>query len=261
MKTKIVYSLVSDSEDHFLEQLLISTYSVKHYNPDAHIVLVTDKMSNEGLVGDRENALKYVNEKMVIDTPELGKKSRSRWLKSSIRQIVKGDYLFIDTDTIITCDISEIDSLDIKIGAVLDRHLPLDRNQRGDAIIKQCIRSGWEPEEKDYNYFNSGVMLVRDCVESYELYRSWHEIWENSFKRGIDIDQPALGLANKRVGYVIKELDGTWNCQVLGNGLRFMHDAKIMHYYNTDNRTSLHSNPYIFSDKNFQKNISKVDYP
>ena len=260
MRTQIVYSLVSDSNDNFLEQLLISTYSVKLHNKEVHIVLVIDEESDKSLTSDRQKALVYIDEKIVVKTPELGKKSRSRWLKTSIRQIVKGDYLFIDTDTIIAGDLSEIDNIDSRISAVLDRHLSLDKNQRGEAIIKQCRKSGWNPEEKDYKYFNSGVMLVKECPEAHELYKKWHEIWESSYNRGIDIDQPALGLANKRVGYVIHELGGTWNCQVLGNGLRFMHDAKIIHYYNTDNRTSLHSNPYIFSNKNFQNIIKENKY-
>lgn len=260
MRTKIVYSLVSDSRDHFLEQLLISSFSVKHNNPDAHITLVTDNISNAEITDDRTNALKYIDEKIVVQTPELGKKSRSRWLKTSIRQIVKGDYLFIDTDTIITGDISEIDNVGGNICAVLDRHLSLDRNQRGEAIIKQCKRSGWKPEEKDFLYFNSGVMFVKDCPEAHELYKKWHEIWESSYKRGIDIDQPALGLANRQVGYMIKELNGTWNCQVLGNGLRYMHDAKVLHYYNSDSRTLLHSNPFVFSDGQFQQRIKDAGF-
>ena len=260
MRTKIVYSLVSDSKDHFLEQLLISTYSVKLYNKDVHIVLVIDEESNKELTADRQKALEYVDEKIVVKTPDLGKKSRSRWLKTSIRQIVNGDYLFIDTDTIISCDLSEIDNIDGKICAVLDRHLPLNTNQRGEAIIKQCKRSGWTPETLDYKYFNSGVMLVRDCQEAVELYQKWHEIWENSFRRGIDIDQPALGLANKQVGYQIKELNGEWNCQVLGNGLRYMHDAKILHYYNSDSRTLLRSNPFVFSNSQFQQKIKDAGF-
>ena len=260
MRTKIVYSLVSDSRDHFLEQLLISSFSVKHNNPDAHITLVTDIISNAEITDDRTNALKYIDEKIVVQTPELGKKSRSRWLKTSIRQIVKGDYLFIDTDTIITGDISEIDNVEGNICAVLDRHLSLDRNQRGEAIIKQCKRSGWNPEEKDHKYFNSGVMLVKECPEAHNLYNKWHEIWESSYNRGIDIDQPALGLANKQVGYLIKELYGTWNCQVLGNGLRYMHDAKILHYYNSDSRTMLRSNPFVFSNSDFLQQIKEAGF-
>ena len=260
MKTKVVYSIVSNSDDCYLEQLLISTYSIKLYNNNVKIILVIDEQSNEGLIGDRFNALKYVDEKIVVKTPELRKKSRSRWLKTSIRQLVKGDYLFIDTDTIITCDISDIDSVNVKIGAVLDRHLPLDKNQRGKFIKEQCINAGWLPEEKDNLYFNSGVMLVRDCEEAYQIYKQWHEIWKSSYHHGIDIDQPALGLANRKVGYAIQELDGTWNCQVLGNGLRYLYDAKIIHYYNTGSRTKLSSNPYLFSDIKLQKKIRDNGY-
>lgn len=260
MKTKIVYSLVSNHDDCYLEQLLISTYSLKLYNNDVKIILVIDEKSNEDLTGERINALKYIDEKIVVPTPELEKKSRSRWLKTSIRELVSGDYFFIDTDTIITADLSDIDNVDGKICAVLDRHLPLNKNQRGTPIIKQCMQSGWTPECNDFYYFNSGVMLVRDSDEAYQLYKQWHEIWERSYNRGIDIDQPALGLANRKCGYVIKELDGTWNCQVLGNGLKYFFDARVIHYYNSGSRAKLRSNPYLFSDTSIPRIIKNNGY-
>jgi hypothetical protein len=32
---------------------------------------------------------------------------------------------------------------------------------------------------------------------------------------------------------VISGMDGSWNCQISHNGLPFLHDAKIIHYYAT----------------------------
>ena len=42
MKTKIVYTIVSDENDIFFEQALLSIYSLRKYNPDAFVELVID---------------------------------------------------------------------------------------------------------------------------------------------------------------------------------------------------------------------------
>ena len=42
---------------------------------------------------------------------EINNRERSRSLKTNLRHIVSGDYLFIDTDTIITGDLSFVDNI------------------------------------------------------------------------------------------------------------------------------------------------------
>lgn len=40
MKTKIIYVLVSNENDCYLEQALVSIYSLRLYNPDANLLLL-----------------------------------------------------------------------------------------------------------------------------------------------------------------------------------------------------------------------------
>lgn len=40
---KYLYALISNSNDYFAEQLLISVFSLKYYNPSAFVSLLTDK--------------------------------------------------------------------------------------------------------------------------------------------------------------------------------------------------------------------------
>jgi hypothetical protein len=44
---------------------------------------------------------------------------------------------------------------------------------------------------------------------------------------------PALNQANYELDNIITELDGEWNCQISHNGLPFLFNAKIIHYYAT----------------------------
>ena len=57
MKTKIVYVLVSSNNDIYLEQAYVSMYSVKYYMPDAHITLLTDKLTEATFIGIRKKEI------------------------------------------------------------------------------------------------------------------------------------------------------------------------------------------------------------
>jgi hypothetical protein len=44
---------------------------------------------------------------------------------------------------------------------------------------------------------------------------------------------PSLNQANYECNNIISELPGEWNCQISNNGLPFLYNAKILHYYAT----------------------------
>jgi hypothetical protein len=47
MKTKIIYVLVSNENDCYLEQALVSIYSLRLYNPDANVFYLLMKKQVE----------------------------------------------------------------------------------------------------------------------------------------------------------------------------------------------------------------------
>lgn len=261
MKTKILYSVVTDEKDFYLEQLLMSLYSLRIKNPSAHVTLVVDSQTNSSLVSGREKVKDYVDDLVSIDTPAgLNKKQRSRWLKTSIRNIVDGDYLFIDSDTVIADSLEDIDNCEYDFAAVLDRHLPVSLHPKRASLLEQFEFAGITPRFDDDSYFNSGVMLVKDTLANRKLYSLWFEGWNSSRVKKIDIDQPALANANSEQGFIIKQLGGEWNCQICGNGLRFLQKAKIIHYYNSNSRRDYTSNPYLFSNDVLYKEIRNNKY-
>lgn len=250
MKSKIVYTLTSDENDIFLEQVIFSAYSLKKYNPDTYILLVVDSVTESTFVGDRKNIHKYIDELLSFNAPiGFNKRDRSRWLKTNLRELIQGDYIFIDSDTCIVGNLEDIEKNPNDICAVLDRHVTLDKNPRFELILNQFTKFGWTPDDKDLNYFNSGVMLVRDTDTTHKLYQLWNTFWNESRNKGLSIDQPALAKANAKLNYVIKELSGIWNCQIMGNGLRYVNDAKIIHFYNSASRDRLSNTAYLLTDK------------
>lgn len=229
MRTKIVYVLTSTEQDLFLEQTLLSVYSLRLYNADADILLVVDDNTDKTLVGQRRDILKYVSQKIVVNIPSIyNQKQRSRFLKTSLRDIVQGDFLFIDSDTIIAASLADIDNIDVIIGAVPDLHegkIPVNK------LYKHYIKKmNWKISVG--TYFNSGVLFCKDTFDAYTFYHNWHENWLESVKKGFFIDQPALAKADMMSNGIIKKLSGEWNCQSeTFESISFMYKAKIIHYF------------------------------
>ena len=121
MNTKLLYVLVSDESDIYLEQASVSMFSARLHNPQIHITLLMDDLTDKNLIGQRRELLKTVSEKIVISLDaKYTNKERSRILKTGARLYVHGDFLFIDCDTIVAAPLDDIDTNPIDLGAVMD---------------------------------------------------------------------------------------------------------------------------------------------
>lgn len=257
MKTKIVYILVSDNTDVYLEQALISVYSLRKYNPDTFVELVVDKETNATLINGRAQIKNYVTTINQVNVPDsLTKKQRSRYIKTSLRELVKGDYFCIDTDTVIVGDLSIVDSIQSDIAMCYDANSPFpvgSSNSFGDRYInKYTQKVGWESLKGCYHY-NSGVVYAKDCARTRKLYEKWHENWQVCLNNNIFVDEPALTRANKEIGGFIERLDDTLNWQVQRHGCNIPVESKILHYFASDRNYSA----FIFAQKGFQLQIKE----
>lgn len=225
--------LVSNEEDLYLEQAILSVCSLRMYSPDTYVELVVDKTTDIRLNKEQSLLLNYVSNRIVVDVPAdyQGVKA-SRWLKTNVRSIVKGDYLFIDTDTIIVGSLNEIAEAKGDVNAVLDLHGPYFSAKAKREHLRWALRDEWTCSN-DIPYFNSGVMFVKDTPSAHQFYEMWHEKWIEGVKRfDFYFDQSSLAATNEALGMMICELSGIWNCQLLYNGLPFLSRAKIIHHVN-----------------------------
>ena len=257
MRTKIVYVVTSDESDIYLEQALLSAFSLRKHNPDAYVELVVDQDTDATIAGKRGEILKYIDNKIVVNVPEeYNKVCRSRWLKTSLRQHVKGNFLFIDSDTIVTDNLEEIDSFTGDIGAVKDEHVLLGKNRGKKTIQNRAKLDGWRWSET-LAYYNSGIMFVKDSALTHKFYQMWHNKWVDKYRKTSDHrDQPPLAVTNELFQYPIGELSGEWNCQIIRNGILYLANAKIMHYwmYNKD------PHPWIFYNHDILNEIKDLGY-
>ncbi len=241
MKTKLVYVLTCAPEATYIEQALMSVFSARHYNPDAHIVLMVDDKTDAFLTGKRGEILNYISEKVVVpfDNESLTPMCRSRWIKTQVRQMIKGDFLFIDSDTIIQNSLADIDSFDCEVGAVLESHLPVCE------FCESLLRTAHDANakigvdiDKEKLYFSSGVLLVKDTKKTHELYKLWHQFWKEGNEIGLKIDQPSLAKANRELGHIIERIPDTYNCIMFTRPI-FIRDAHILHIASYQNPSFL----------------------
>lgn len=141
MRTKIVYILISDDLDIVYEQALISVYSLRKHNSDANVILVVDEDTNAGLVDKRSQIIQYVNEIIQVSVPiEYSKIQRSRFIKTSLRELISGGFFYIDVDTVIIGDLSFVDYIQDDIAMAYDANTPYpigNTDSKGDSYINK----------------------------------------------------------------------------------------------------------------------------
>ena len=233
MKTKIVYVLVSSPEDLYLEMAYVSMCSVKHHNPDATIVLVVDSATNASFTSTRASFSNKADEIIVVELDSnIKAQKRSRILKTSVCQHVKGDYLFIDTDTVVVRKLDDIDGIQSNIAACWDTHSCFSKNPFRDMCLGQTKVIGCDcTNEKEY--FNSGVIYVKDNPLTHDFYSTWHKYYLEGYEKGISMDQPSFAKTNINMGHIVKRLPDVWNCE-LKHGIRYLKDCYVVHYLTTN---------------------------
>lgn len=233
MKTKIVYVLVSDETDYFYEMVLLSLYSFRLYHPKDTVESVMDEATYERLVDKNATILNDVTPIVVSIPSEYSQMQRSRYLKTQLRQIVKGDFLYLDCDTLVCDSLEEIDYTvaDVAMASDLTRkRFPISCSER----FKQAGFNGLEDEP----YYNSGVFFSRENDIACEFFDKWHCLWKESVSRGVSQDQPALCQANVYSSYIVKELDVMWNSQLFFvEDVEHMNSTKVFHYFTNKENT------------------------
>lgn len=257
MKTKLVYALVSSSNDYYTEQFFISAYSAKQ-KCNTHIVLVVDDKTEKYIKSNCSNVLNIVDELISVSYPDdLNNKLRSRYLKTTLRNIVVGDILFIDTDTLIAESLEDIDNIDADFAAVYDMHTTLKDHPSYKEIAYKAGKIGYSLKSND-EYFNSGVMFIRDNERTRNFFRQWHQNYIEGVHCGVTTDQQSF-LKTCSYNNLVVKLDDIWNCQIICN-VRDIYRAKILHYYCTGVHSGNPVPPYILMSTDFCSKIRENGY-
>ncbi len=219
---------------------MISAQSLLQHNEGAKVVILVDQGTAATFTGKRTFHKKLGVDIREIQVPErYNNRDRSRFLKTTMYNYIDENFLFIDGDTLV-CDRLDRDEItsganaqDICIGMVLDRHLKISDSSYKNFYEKRANPLHWSSGFQD-KHFNSGVIWVKKSPDAQKFFEEWHRLWKETLEKySVVYDQTALNEVNARLGGIVKEIDGTWNCQATRRSsfLKYLQDAKIMHYY------------------------------
>lgn len=257
MRTKIVYALISDGNGLFFEKAFISAWSVRHYNPNVYITVVLDNKTRKVLDPEAyRNFSKLINEEIVVSfTDNSTNMEKSRWLKTKLRELVKGDFLFLDVDTIVCSDLADIDNSIYSVGFTWDFNCLFNVNP-SRFYYAQLMRKYFNQEINfDGYYFNSGVCFAKDDAKANVFFTTWHNNWLHTRKQGYLRDQLSLLKTTTDLADYVNEIPGTYNCQISTN-LRFLYDAKIIHFYKM--KSDFGFSPFLENDIYMELRKNKI---
>ncbi len=228
--TKYLFVLTSSEKDFFCEQTLVAIASLRVHNPNAFVTLLTDDKTFNTLTGNRAALKEAVDELKVLTldekfTPML----RSRYLKTVMRNVIDGDFLYMDSDIAITGDLSIPEEWKGGIYAVLDFHTNLHKAINRKKVLNNAKMLGFSPILND-EIFNGGVMFASDTKEARDFFEKWHELWLYCVSQNFPYDMASLAEANFKFNYITQKMPGEWNCQ-LAYGKEFLPKGKVLHFF------------------------------
>lgn len=228
---RIVYVLTSDCNDIFADMNLISLWSLRQSNPDAHISIIVDTLTMKNLVSKHHPILKescdFIEISSSYDTPAF----RNRYMKTQIRRYIDGSFLYLDADTITCKDLKSV--FDIKsLVAGVPNHNGKGNCSEIPYTEKELLKKmGWEV--CPYYYVNGGVLFMADHPDVHDFCSIWHKKWsESSQKTGMFNDQPALNQALYESSVEFSWLSHQYNAQVHARPCTAA-NAAIWHIYSS----------------------------
>lgn len=226
---KIIYVITSAGRDAYTAMTRVSAASLRMIHPDATIAVVCDRETDRAIRAAKDPLLGEVDEWLAFETPPGEAAFRNRFLKTSLRQRVSGEYLFLDSDTIVRDDLSAVFRMGGDIAGA-----PAHARENNPCCI-------WSGDQKTLDemqwaigrelYVCGGVLWVSESDGAHCFYRLWHEKWQASHRQlGEFRDQPALNSAIHDSHIACARLPVRYNAQICANPLS-MPDAAVWHYF------------------------------
>lgn len=227
---KLVYVMVGVEKTEYQNMLRISLASARKWMPDIEIVIVADDETASSLKSGDLPKKYSVDITSVTVEGDYTTVEKSRYIKTQLREFVTGDFLFLDTDTIICADISDA-APEGSVNMALDAHCLFEEQGENAKLIRSKAQKKGISLDGCVKYYNSGVILAKDDDDAHLFFRKWFESWDKTRLPGLHQDQHSLNAVAMQTG-LVHELDGTWNCQLTANDRAFsyLRNVRILHY-------------------------------
>jgi hypothetical protein len=225
----VVYVIVCTGWDRHAQMAWLSLQSLRRQEPQCRVTVVTDDSSASAL---REAGLRLadaVDDVVVAPAPQQEARLRAFHLKTTFRQHVGGDVLYLDGDTLVIRDLGDVTRTEGDVAAALDF------NHDGEWFPPQ-LETAYRRVGFDYPlpyYFNSGVLFIRDTPAARALSAEWNRRWKLLVAEGLPGDQEALVSAIYASNIVWSRLPKAYNAIVVKRNYRFR-EARVLHFFGSE---------------------------
>ena len=224
---KFVYIVIATAGDHFAEMAAVSMQTLRLTNPSAHIVLLTNQATAESNQAAMQLVRGLCNDIIVEKNEYEDLVAQSRYLKLRMRDLVEGDFIYLDSDTLILGTLDALWEINADFAACLDEPTYGAEFVQSRSMLFNALNWTLNPQK----YINFGVALMRDTLKMREFCQQLFVLWqEQVIKTGKYNDQFVLNhlLCNSDIDF--KALKSTFNAQITANPMRAI-KAKIMHVF------------------------------
>jgi hypothetical protein len=229
----IVFAITSQGNDFYSAMTRLAVASIRLSNPGFLITVACDSISDNAMRLVSDLLINEVDIWQVINTPIGDSTFRNRFVKTILRNIIEGPFLFLDSDILVRGNLSPIFKIDADIAGARNHSKELFKDQIW--VKDQEILDIMDWQVSDKFYINGGVMFYNDSPKAYQFAESWHKKWlevrnsTNSYR-----DQPALNASLKEINPKFQILEDKYNAQIKINAA-VAWDAVIWHYYSSVN--------------------------
>ncbi len=229
------YVVVSDGADIHADLAYISARFLRLVHPKLPITCLMDRQSAAAQRASKHPLGSVVDHILEADVPHDMPGPKSRWLKTGMRLLLEGDFLYLDTDTICLRPLDHLlekatqGSFDLGMARDLNIRLAEKSRRIGLRGLPAELSSlGWSCPNS--GFFNTGVILYRDTEEARNQARCWRSLWQEALARGCHQDQPAMNQSLAQSKAKLLVLEPRHNAMVLA-APRTVPSARIMHFF------------------------------
>jgi hypothetical protein len=223
------YALTSSGRDDYARMAYVSAELVRRVYPSAQITVIVDEVTEAALVRERARIVNAADEVVRVQTGLERPVDRSRVLKTTLRQTVRGDFLFLDTDALVIDRMDRMFCGRPHMAAVLDRHEITLGYVFPKHAAEYSARFGWRSPLP--RYFNSGVVFWADTPLVHRFGEEYHRRWRMIYEAtGDHRDQAAFNSALDALEVPVRVMPPRFNAMVELSS-RFCWGAAVFHYF------------------------------
>lgn len=227
---KVCYVITDHGLGQYARLTFLSASLLRRLYPDMEILLLCDSPTAVYLQESHRNLLDLVTHCVPVETGLPEARSSSRFIKSAMRQIVSGNFVFIDSDALPIRRFDDICAGNCELAAAPDRDISTWELTPSEFVVKHMRDLGYEGAPPGI-YYNSGVLFLADTPAMRKFGELWHSGW-HKFRagQGAYMDQPAFNYAIRVSGARLRTLDGSYNAMISTSVWQGVH-ARILHFW------------------------------